>query len=100
MCCSVSITGHLVLAEFDGEVTDIVVGGGGGLAVLVDDGGAEALEFAVTEATKHLNEPLMDIKLKPGILLACINSMGTIKAAGCVEIFPALRMSAPATWRM
>lgn len=58
----------------------------GGSAVLtihkLAGGGAEALEFAVTEATKHLNEPLMDIKLKPGILLACINSMGKIKIPG------------------
>ena len=89
----------MLLAEFDGEVTDIVVGGGGGLAVLVDDGGAEAPEFAVTEATKHLNEPLMDIKLKPGILLACINSMGKIKIPSRLEIFPLLIMFAPATWR-
>lgn len=89
----------MLLAEFDGEVTDIVVGGGGGLAVLVDDGGAEALEFDVTEATKHLSEPLMDIKLKPGILLACINSMGKIKIPSRLEIFPLLIMFAPATWR-
>ena len=65
------------------------------MAVLVDDGGADALEFAVTEATKHLSEPLMDIKLKPGILLACINSMGKIKIPGGLEIFPLLIMVAP-----
>lgn len=69
------------------------------MAVLVDDGGVEALEFAVTEATKHLNEPLMDIKLKPGILLAGINSMGKIKIPSRLEIFPLLIMFAPATWR-
>ena len=41
----------------------------------------------------------MDIKLKPGILLACINSMGKIKILGGREIFPLLIMFAPATWR-
>jgi len=46
------------------------------------DGAAEALEFAVTDATKHLGEPLMDIKLKSGILLACINRMGKIMIPG------------------
>lgn len=88
----------MLLAEFDGEVTDIVVGGGGGLAVLVDDGGADTF-LAADEGEKHLNEPLMDIKLKPGILLACINSMGKIKIPGGREIFPLLIMFAPATWR-
>lgn len=41
----------------------------------------------------------MDIKLKPGILLACINSMGKTKIPGGLEIFPLLIMFAPATWR-
>ena len=51
MCCPVAITCHLLLAEFDGEVTDIVVGGGGGLAVLVDDGGADTF-LAADEGEK------------------------------------------------
>lgn len=42
------------------------------------DSGAEALEFAVTEQTEHLNERLADMKLKPGILIACINRLGRI----------------------
>lgn len=58
----------------------------GGSAVItvhrLADNGAEALEFAVTEATKNLGKPLMDIKLKPGILLACINHMGRIIIPG------------------
>ena len=58
----------------------------GGSAVItihkLADGGAEALEFAVTEATHNLGKPLMDIRLKPGILLACINHMGKIIIPG------------------
>lgn len=58
----------------------------GGSAVLtihrLADGSAEALEFAVTSATKHLGETLSDIKLKPGILVACINHMGQIIIPG------------------
>ena len=41
----------MLFPEFDGEVTDIVVGGGGGLAVLVDDGGAETF-LAADEGEK------------------------------------------------
>ena len=58
----------------------------GGSAVItihrLADGGAEALEFAVTAATKNLDRPLSEIKLKPGILLACINRMGKIIIPG------------------
>lgn len=48
----------------------------------IADGGAEALEFAVSESTKHLGEQLINITLKPGILLACINRMGKIIIPG------------------
>ncbi len=58
----------------------------GGSAVLtihkLADGSAEALEFAVTDATQHLHERLMDIRLKPGILIVCINHMGKIIIPG------------------
>ena len=58
----------------------------GGSAVLtihrIADGGAEALEFAVTDATEHLHERLVDIRLKPGILIVCINHMGKIIIPG------------------
>lgn len=58
----------------------------GGSAVLtihrLADGSAEALEFAVTNATKHLGETLNDIKLKPGILIVCINHLGRIIIPG------------------
>ncbi len=58
----------------------------GGSAVItihrLADGSAEALEFAVTNATKHLGETLTDIKLKPGILISCINHMGRIIIPG------------------
>lgn len=65
----------------------------GGSAVItihrLAEGGAEALEFAVTPATKHLGTALMDIKLKPGILLACINHMGRIIIPGGRDIMSA-----------
>ncbi len=58
----------------------------GGSAVLtihkLADGSAEALEFAVTEATEHLHEKLVDLQLKPGILIVCINHMGKIIIPG------------------
>lgn len=44
----------LLFPEFDGEVADIVVGGGGGLAVLVDDGGAETFLAADEGEKPHL----------------------------------------------
>lgn len=62
----------------------------GGSAVLtihkIADGGAEALEFAVTDATMHLREKLVDIQLKPGILIACINHMGKIIIPGGQDV--------------
>lgn len=58
----------------------------GGSAVItihrLAGGSAEALEFAVTNATKHLGETLSDIRLKPGILIVCINHMGKIIIPG------------------
>lgn len=44
----------VLFPELDGEVTDIVVGGGGGLAVLVDDGGAETFLAADEGEKPHL----------------------------------------------
>ena len=46
------------------------------------DGKAEAQEFAVTDATKNLGVPLMNLKLKPGILIACISHKGKIIIPG------------------
>ena len=45
-------------------------------------GSEVALEFAVTDATEHLHERLVDIRLKPGILIVCINHMGKIIIPG------------------
>ena len=38
----------------------------------------EALEFAATQNTKYLGEPLKKINLKSNILIACINRMGRV----------------------
>ena len=43
---------------------------------------AEALEFAVTDSTKNLGVPLAELKLKPGILISCINHMGKVIIPG------------------
>ena len=40
------------------------------------DGQVEALEFLATSATRHRGEKLMDIPLKPGILVSCITHAG------------------------
>ena len=40
------------------------------------EGKAEALEFRATESTRHLGETLLDIHLKPGILIAGITHGG------------------------
>ncbi len=40
------------------------------------DGQVEALEFLATTATRHRGEKLMDIPLKPGILVSCITHAG------------------------
>ena len=42
----------------------------------------EALEFLTTEQTNHLGETLSKIRLKPNILIACINRMGKIIIPG------------------
>ena len=42
------------------------------------DNKVEALEFRVTETTRHLGETLLQITLKPNILLACIHRYGKI----------------------
>ncbi|MBD5560746.1 MAG: Trk system potassium transporter TrkA [Clostridia bacterium] len=42
------------------------------------DGRLEALEFRATRATQHLRVPLRELKLKPDILIACINRMGRV----------------------
>ena len=41
-----------------------------------DRGKAEALEFRASETTRHLGETLLDIQLKPEILIACITHKG------------------------
>ena len=46
------------------------------------DGRVDALEFAVTEGTKHIGETLKEITLKPNILIACINKKGKITVPG------------------
>ena len=40
------------------------------------EGKAEALEFRASETTRHLGETLLDIQLKPEILIACITHKG------------------------
>ena len=43
------------------------------------DGKVEALEFRVKDtAAKYLKKPLRDLRLKDGLLIACINRMGEI----------------------
>jgi len=42
----------------------------------------EALEFLVTESTAHLGKTLSQLRLKPNILIACINRMGHIIIPG------------------
>ena len=42
------------------------------------DGRAEALEFSIKEASSVTNVPLMDLNLKPNLLICCINRNGTI----------------------
>ena len=38
----------------------------------------EAIEFRVEEASEVTDKPLMDLKLKKDVLIACINRNGTI----------------------
>ena len=46
------------------------------------EGKVEALEFNVTEHTKHLKTKFRDIILKPNILIVCINRLGKIIIPG------------------
>ena len=46
------------------------------------DGKVDALEFFVTAATKNLSRTLKEIRLKPNILLSCINRKGRIIVPG------------------
>ena len=58
----------------------------GGSAVVtiykLANGNAEAQEFAVTDSTENLGVPLMNIRLKPDILIACISHKGKIIIPG------------------
>ena len=58
--------------------------GGSGVVTLhhLVDGQADALEFNVTESCRNLGKTLMEIRLKPNILIACINRMGSIIIPG------------------
>lgn len=42
------------------------------------DDQAEALEFLIRDSFAHQNIPLKDLKIKPGVLIACINRGGKI----------------------
>lgn len=42
------------------------------------DGRAEALEFSINEASEVTNVPLMELNLKPNLLICCINRKGKI----------------------
>lgn len=44
----------------------------------IGDGGAEAAEFAVNAATRHLGIPLKDLRLKKGMLIAVIIHQGRV----------------------
>lgn len=46
------------------------------------DGKVDALEFYVTPATRNLGKTLKELRLKPNILLACINRKGRIIVPG------------------
>ncbi len=46
------------------------------------DGKVDALEFYVTPATRNLGKTLKEIRLKPNILVACINRKGRIIVPG------------------
>lgn len=58
----------------------------GGSAVLtlhhLLDGKVDALEFQVTERCRYVGKRLMDMRLKPNTLLACINRTGRIIIPG------------------
>ncbi|MCD8002203.1 MAG: NAD-binding protein, partial [Oscillospiraceae bacterium] len=48
-------------------------------------GGADALEFNVTSSCRNLGTRLRDIRLKPNILIACINRRGNIIIPGGMD---------------
>lgn len=45
----------------------------------IADGKAEAIEFQIEENTMHCGHPLRELKLKKGVLLACISHNGVIE---------------------
>jgi trk system potassium uptake protein TrkA len=53
----------------------------------IADGQAEAMEFLVDENTRHCGEPLKDIKLKKGVLVACIARRGKREIPGGDSMF-------------
>ncbi len=48
-------------------------------------GGADALEFNITSSCRNLGTRLRDIRLKPNILIACINRRGNIIIPGGMD---------------
>lgn len=49
-------------------------------------GNGEALEFRVTEEFEEVNKPIMNIPLKKGVLIACINRKGNVIIPGGQDI--------------
>lgn len=45
----------------------------------INNDGAEALEFTVKDGSEVINVPLMELKLKPNVLLACIIHKGQVE---------------------
>ena len=45
----------------------------------IADGKAEAVEFEVNESTNHCGQPLKELKIKKGVLIACISREGMIE---------------------
>ncbi len=50
-------------------------------------GQAEATEYLVDETTLHCGEPLRKLKLRPNVLIACINHKGDIEIPGGDSVF-------------
>lgn len=48
----------------------------------IASGKAEAMEFTVREDFEGLNTPIMDLKIKPNIILACIHRQGNLIIPG------------------
>ena len=55
----------------------------------IADGKAEAIEFVVDENTQHCGQPLKEISLKKGILIACIAHNGVIEIPNGESCFQA-----------